>query len=68
MSFVTIFVGVIDLKMDITNFIKINSDLDSKEATTQGENGTIKVNHYFRVQQRKKSIQPQSSLQSSITE
>ena len=54
MSFVTIFVGLIDLKMDITNLIKINSDLDIKEAATQVENGTIKVNHHFRVQQRKK--------------
>ena len=48
-SFGIIFVGLIYLKMDMKNLIKINSELDYKEVFTQVENGIDKVNNQFRV-------------------
>ena len=54
-SFGIIFVGLIYQKIDMTNLIKINSELDNKKVATHVENGINKVNNHFRVQQREKN-------------
>ena len=50
-----IFIGLIYLKMDMKNLVKIDSVLDYKEVFTQAENGIDNVNNHIRVQQGGKS-------------